>query len=149
MRGAIISLYQFAITLGLLLASCVGYATKDRTDRLAFGIPIGVQFIWALILAVGLYLLPESPRYFVKRGDLPRAVAALSRLRGQPQDSHALQDELAEIQANYEYEQHVGLESWRGCFAGRLADRSSNMRKLFIGMCIQMLQQFSGINFVF
>ena len=64
-RGAIVSSYQFAITIGIMLASCVCYATQDREDTGAYRIPISVQFLWAVVLATGLFLLPESPRYFV------------------------------------------------------------------------------------
>ena len=148
-RGAIVSAYQFAITIGIMLASCVGYATHARNDTGAFRIPIAIQFLWALILASGLALLPESPRYYVKKGRLDLAIAALSRVRGQPSDSDWLQDELAEIQANYEYEQQVGEVSWLGCFTGGIRNRNSNIRKVFIGTALQMFQQFTGINFIF
>lgn len=51
--------YQFCITIGILLANCVVYATENRADTGSFRIPIAVQFLWAIILAVGLYLLRE------------------------------------------------------------------------------------------
>lgn len=148
-RGAIVASYQFAITLGIMLASCVTYGTSRMTDTGAFRIPIAIQYLWALILALGLFLLPESPRYFVKKGRLDLAVKALSRVRGQPEDSDRLHDELAEIQANYEYEKHVGEVSWLGCFRGGIRNRNSNIRKVFIGASLQMFQQFTGINFIF
>ena len=148
-RGAIVSCYQFAITIGIMLASIVGNATHSRKDTGAFRIPIGVQFLWAIILAIGLFLLPESPRYYVKKGRLDLAIQALSRVRGQPIESDWLQDELAEIQANFEYEQQVGEVTWLGCFTGGIQNRSSNVRKIFIGTALQMMQQFTGINFIF
>lgn len=46
-RGAIVSGYQFCITIGLLLASCVVYATQDRQDTGSYRIPIAIQFLWA------------------------------------------------------------------------------------------------------
>jgi len=148
-RGAIVSCYQFAITIGIMLASCVTYATQSRRDTGAFRIPIAIQFLWAIILALGLFLLPESPRYFVKKGRLDLAVKALSRVRGQPEESERLQDELAEIQANFQYEQHIGQVSWLGCFTGGIRNRNSHVRKVFIGITLQMCQQFTGINFIF
>jgi MFS family permease len=96
-RGALVSGYQFCITIGLLLASVVDYATKDRTDSGSYRIPIGIQFAWAIILAVGLFLLPESPRYFVKKGNVPAATKVLARLRGHPAESEYIQAEVAEI----------------------------------------------------
>ncbi|KAK0618650.1 putative glucose transporter rco-3 [Lasiodiplodia hormozganensis] len=90
-RGAIVSGYQFAITIGLLLASCVDQATKDRLDSGSYRIPISIQFAWALILGGGLLMLPESPRYYVKDDKLEQAAHALSRIRGQPVDSEYIQ----------------------------------------------------------
>ena len=49
-RGAIVSGYQFCITIGLLLASCVCYATQDRPDTGSYRIPIAIQMLWAIIL---------------------------------------------------------------------------------------------------
>lgn len=147
-RGAIVSSYQFAITLGIMLASCVGYATQNRQDTGAFRIVLSIQFLWAIMLATGLFFLPESPRYFVKKGDLDRAAGALARVRGQPKDSDYILDELAEIQANYEYEKDIGEEGWRGCFAGGWR-RNSNLRKILIGTMLQFWQQWTGINFIF
>jgi SP family sugar:H+ symporter-like MFS transporter len=147
-RGAIVSAYQFAITIGIMLASCVGYATQDREDSGAYRIPISIQFLWAVVLATGLFFLPESPRYFVKKGDLDRAADALARVRGQHRDSDFILDELAEIQANYDYEKDVGEEGWRGCFAGGWR-RNSNLRKILIGTMLQFWQQWTGINFIF
>ena len=58
-RGALVSSYQFCITLGILLANCVVYATANRNDTGSYRIPIGIQFLWALILGVGLFMLRE------------------------------------------------------------------------------------------
>ncbi|GAM90593.1 hypothetical protein ANO11243_086380 [Dothideomycetidae sp. 11243] len=148
-RGAIVSCYQFAITIGLMLAAIVTNSVSGRNDTGAYRIPIGIQFAWAIILAVGLFLLPESPRYFVKKQRLDEAVKALARVRGQPADSDFVQDELAEIQANYEYEMQVGEVSWLGCFKGGLGVRNSNVRKVVVGILLQMMQQWTGVNFIF
>src|ERR1700733_3785439 len=103
-RGAIVSGYQFCITIGILLASCVDYGTQNRTNSGSYRIPIAIQMLWAIILAVGLFFLPDSPRYYVKRGKLGLASATLARLRGQPAESEFIQQELAEIVANHENE---------------------------------------------
>lgn len=148
-RGAIVSAYQFAITIGIMLASCVGYATKDRQTSAAYRIPIGMQLPFAIILAVGLIWLPESPRFFVKQGRLDKAVHALARLRDQPVGSASIEDELSEIVASQENETNVAESSWLGCFRGRITDSSSNIRKIWIGTALQMMQQWTGINFIF
>ncbi|KAF2162090.1 hypothetical protein M409DRAFT_58538 [Zasmidium cellare ATCC 36951] len=148
-RGAIVSGYQFAITIGIMLASCVGYANEKYMHSGAYRIPIGIQLLWAVILAVGLFFLPESPRYWVKKNRLDKATHALARVRGQPTDSEYIEDELAEIVANCDYERQVGEVSWLGCFSGGITNSNSNARKVFIGTALQMMQQWTGINFIF
>ncbi|KAG7885591.1 hypothetical protein KL938_000623 [Ogataea parapolymorpha] len=153
-RGAIVSGYQFFVTIGLLLASCVDYGTKHRNDSGSYRIPIALQLIWSTILGVGLLLLPESPRYYVLKGKLDRAAKVLSRLRGQPVDSDFIQEELAEIVANHEYEKSViptrgYWQSWGACFTGGLRRASSNLRKTILGTSMQMMQQWTGVNFIF
>ena len=172
-RGALVSGYQFAITIGILLANCVVYATQNRNDTGSYRIPIAVQFLWALILGklhltcysslldyanfstgTGLFFLPDSPRYFVKRGEIEKATDALSRVRGQPPESEYIQQELAEIIANHEYElqvvpQGTYFSSWANCFKGSLWKSSSNLRRTILGTSLQMMQQWTGINFIF
>ncbi|XDG10424.1 hypothetical protein ABKA04_010039 [Annulohypoxylon sp. FPYF3050] len=113
-RGAMVSGYQFCITIGILLANCVVYATQNRSDSGSYRIPIGIQFLWAIILGAGLFYLPESPRYFVKKGKIEDAAKALAFVRGQPLDSDFIKDELAEIVANNEFElQHIPQTSFK------------------------------------
>jgi len=153
-RGAIVSGYQFCITIGILLASCVDYGTQNRTDTGSYRIPIAIQMLWALILGIGLFFLPESPRFFVKRGNIDAAANSLARLRGQSRDSAYVQQELAEIVANHEYELQVMpqgsyFSSWANCFKGGLSRPSSNLRRTILGTSLQMMQQWTGINFIF
>jgi MFS transporter, SP family, sugar:H+ symporter len=58
-RGAIVGLYQWGITIGLLLAAIFNNATKNRPNHSSYRIPIALQFIWAAILAGGMVFLPE------------------------------------------------------------------------------------------
>ncbi|KAJ2907341.1 hypothetical protein MKZ38_003198 [Zalerion maritima] len=153
-RGALVAGYQFCITIGLLLAACVVYATENRNDSGSYRIPIGIQFLWALILAIGLFILPESPRYYVKKGRIDDAARALSHVRGQPVESEYIRDELAEIVAYHEFELSTVPEtsymgSWMACFKGSITKPSSNLRRTLLGACLQMFQQWTGINFIF
>jgi sugar porter (SP) family MFS transporter len=153
-RGALVAGYQFCITIGIMLAACVVYATESRTDTGSYRIPIAIQFLWAIILAVGLFCLPDSPRYFVKKGLTEKATHALARLRGQPKESEYIQVELAEIIANEEYERQLipsttWFGSWANCFKGSVWKANSNLRKTILGTSLQMMQQWTGVNFIF
>lgn len=148
MRGALVACYQFCITIGILLANCVVYATENRNDSGSYRIPIAIQFLWALILGTGLAFLPESPRFYVKKGKLVDAAKSLSRVRGQPVDSPYVQEELAEIVANHEYEQTVipqtsYIGGWTNCFKGSIFKGNSNSRRTVVGILLQMMQQLT------
>ena len=59
MRLPVVSCYQWAITVGLLLAAVVNNATQARPDHSSYRIPISIQFVWAAVLAFGMFFLPE------------------------------------------------------------------------------------------
>lgn len=153
-RGALVAGYQFCITIGIMLASIVIYATKNYTTTAVYRVPIAIQFPWALILGGGLLFLPDSPRYFVKTGQIQRAINSLSRVRGQPENSEYVQSELAEIITNEEYERALipattWFGSWANCFKGSLWQGKSNLRRTILGTSLQMMQQWTGVNFIF
>ncbi|CEL05132.1 general substrate transporter [Aspergillus pseudodeflectus] len=142
-RGTIVGAYQFAITLGLLLAAIVNNATKDRNDTGSYRIPVAVQFAWAIILVVGMIILPETPRFLIKQDNHEAATKALARLRRLDVNDPALVEELAEIQANHEYEMSVGKASYLEILRGSVGKR------LATGCAVQALQQLAGVNFIF
>ncbi|SCV02033.1 LAME_0G20120g1_1 [Lachancea meyersii CBS 8951] len=144
-RGAVTSCYQWAITIGLLLAACVNQGTHARNDSGSYRIPIAIQLVWALILFIGMLILPESPRFYVMKDKMPQASEALSKLRGLPQDHENVQSELEEIIANYNYERSFGKSSIFNCFK----PTNHQLKRIIIGISIQGLQQLTGINFIF
>ncbi|GAA5853204.1 hypothetical protein JCM8547_000241 [Rhodosporidiobolus lusitaniae] len=144
-RGAIVGAYQWMITIGLLIASIVVQQTKDHDSLYSYGIPIGIQFIWAAILATGLALLPESPRYLIAAGKDEKAQAALSRILGCPPDSDAVAEQYAEIAASVHHVRSLGGSTYIDCFK----NTNRNRLRSLTGIGLQALQQLMGINFIF
>ncbi|CAI7615864.1 unnamed protein product [Penicillium viridicatum] len=142
-RGTIVGAYQLAITIGLLLAAIVNNATKDRDDTGCYRIPIAVQFAWAIILVVGMLILPETPRFLIKQDRYEEATKALARLRRMDMNDPAVVAELAEVQANHEYEMRLGKATYIEIVRGSLGKR------LATGCAVQGLQQLAGVNFIF
>lgn len=145
-RGAIVSGYQFCVTIGLLLAAVVNQSMKDDMSTRSYRVPMAIQFVWAIILATGLFFLPESPRYWVKKNRLDQAARALSKLRGQSVDSTYIKDEVAELVANYRFEMETMRSGWADCFSGGWKP-DGNLRRVVLGMMMQMMQQWTGVNF--
>ncbi len=143
-RGTLVCAYQLSITAGLLAASIVNMLTYQLTTAAAYRIPMGLQLTWAVVLALGLLVLPETPRYLVKRGLKDAAALSLSRLRRLDITHPALIEELAEIQANHEYEMALGPDTYRDVIFGE----PHLGRRMFTGCGLQMLQQLTGVNFI-
>ncbi|KAI0644166.1 general substrate transporter [Trametes meyenii] len=145
-RGAVVSGYQWAITIGLLLAAVVNNATKNRQDHSAWRIPISIQFIWAAILFTGMFWLPETPRWLIKNNRPQDAAKSLSRLTSLPPDDPEVQAELADIEAALQEELARGESSYLDCFK---FNKDKIAFRTLTGIFIQAWQQLTGINFIF
>jgi MFS transporter, SP family, galactose:H+ symporter len=130
-RGALVSLYQFAITVGILAAFLVDYGLANSG---AWRWMLGLAVIPSLILIAGMVPLPESPRYLFKTNRADDARAELKKIAGH--------EEIAE-------EEKAILESLEVHDAGFSAFATPSVRKaLLLGVALAMLQQFTGINTV-
>jgi sugar porter (SP) family MFS transporter len=138
-------MYQLAITVGLFIAAIVNNFTSGIYSPACFRITVAIQFIWAGILFLGLAILPETPRYLIKRNMHAAAAESLSRTRRLDITHPALIEEIAEIEANHAYELSLGPATYRDVFRG-----SPHLgRRVLTGCGLQMLQQLSGCNLIF
>lgn len=150
LRGALVSCYQLAITIGILIAFVVNGLTKALEGRSAYAIPIGLQFLYALIMGggrlyiiPGMYFLPDSPRVLVKRGQNEAAVEALCRLWGTNPNDERIIEEMKEMQESNEREKSFGDVGYGDLFKGTVTQRTH------LTVWLQMFQQLTGINFIF
>lgn len=134
-RGTIVSCYQLAITIGLLIGQIALYFTKSHEGKSSYKIPIGLQFVWSSVLALGMFFFPESPRYLIKAGKWDEAVKAKVRLTGFPPNDPRLQEELLEIKGNLEHEMRLGEATYTECWKGL------NLRRTLLGVFMQVWQQ--------
>jgi MFS transporter, SP family, galactose:H+ symporter len=132
-RGAMISLYQLMITIGILVAflsdTVLSYSGNWRWMLGIIAVP-GVLFL------LGLFVLPDSPRWLMMRGRKGEASAVLHRLRG---DADQVTREVADIEEQLRTPQkgwHLFLEN------------SNFRRSVGLGVLLQVMQQFTGMNVV-
>ncbi|EPE25624.1 MFS general substrate transporter [Glarea lozoyensis ATCC 20868] len=143
-RGALISTYQLFITIGIFVANCINFGTEKRNDTGSWRIPLGISFLWVIILGFGIIFFPESPRYDYRHGRTDQAKETMRKLYGVSADHPVLAEEFAEIHAKYEEEQLHKNQKWYEMFtAPRMAYR------IALGVTLQSLQQLTGANYFF
>jgi len=142
-RGAVVSCYQWAITIGLLLAACANEGEKNKPDASGYRWVISIQFFWAAILAGGMLFLPESPRYLIKKGNTDKARRNLARVLRADIDSAEVKADFAEIEANLRHEREVAQTSYLDCFRN---GPGHNRARVLTGIFLQAWQQLTGIN---
>jgi SP family galactose:H+ symporter-like MFS transporter len=132
-RGWQVSLFQLAITVGILLAYVVDYAfAKVQGWRWMFGLAT----IPAVIFGLGMLFLPESPRWLAGRGRYDAARAVLARIRG----TSNIEVEIKEIE-------HTLKEAGERGHLAALLDPSLRPA-LVAGIGLAIFQQVTGINTV-
>jgi sugar porter (SP) family MFS transporter len=78
-RGKLVSIFVFAILSGVLISYLVDYYFSAYSQwRLMFA----VGLVPAVLLLVGMFFLPESPRWLIKHGYDDKARDILARIRG-------------------------------------------------------------------
>lgn len=133
-RGGLVSLNQLAITLGILLSYIVDGVFAGSG---AWRWMLGLGAVPGLVLAGGMLMLPELPRWLAKSGRDDAARAVLARGRASTTD---VERELADIKQDLLLERRA--PSWQ-------AFTQSSMRwPLFLGIGLAILQQITGINTV-
>ncbi|NHW71826.1 sugar porter family MFS transporter [Cronobacter sakazakii] len=132
-RGSMISMYQLMITIGILGAYLSDTAFSYSG---AWRWMLGVITIPAILLLIGVFFLPDSPRWFAAKRRFHDAERVLLRLR----DSSAeAKRELEEIRESLKVKQG----GW-----ALFKDNSNFRRAVFLGILLQVMQQFTGMNVI-
>ncbi|WP_263367393.1 sugar porter family MFS transporter [Edaphobacter bradus] len=153
LRGRLVSLNQFAIVIGILLAQIANWQiarpTPSGLSEASLFATWNVQYGWrwmftavavpAAIFTIASFFIPESPRWLLTHKRKDQADAVLTRVGG-PFYARA---EVANIEATVEAERLAEPSTWRELF------RRPVRRILLIGVALAILQQWTGINVLF
>ncbi|HMD19407.1 MAG TPA: sugar porter family MFS transporter [Alloacidobacterium sp.] len=129
-RGRLISLYQFALTLGIALADLVGYwLAGEQAWRWMFGIGA----LPAVLFLMLVLTLPESPRWLFAQNRFSEAQSVLVTYADEAGTKLLLEDIEAALQTKVD-------RRWRSLWSP--AARGA----LLIAVGFTVLQQVTGIN---
>lgn len=144
LRGAIVCCYQLFITIGILIAYLINFGTETVNGTASWRIPVGISFLWALILGLGILLFPETPRHAFRHGDVAGATASIAKFNGVSEKHSIIQKQLQEMQYKLQMEREGGEHSMTEVFTG-----PRMLYRTLLGIAIQALQQMTGANFFF
>ncbi|EAW20794.1 sugar porter family MFS transporter [Aspergillus fischeri NRRL 181] len=142
-RGKLSGLLQFMLSWGFFVAQWLGYGCFQVDSNFQWRFPLSFQTVPGLIMAIGIWFLPESPRWLVEKERFEEAKAVLDTLHGNGSNEDFLQAEYREIVDTITAEKQIAVRSWREMFS-----RPSWRRRLTLGMGIQAFGQLSGINVI-
>ncbi|KAJ6103438.1 hypothetical protein N7486_005865 [Penicillium sp. IBT 16267x] len=166
MRGLLVSFYQFATILGIMISFWVGYGSNNiggtgaTQSDLAWRLPSIIQGIPAVCLACGIWFMPFSPRWLVKKGRDEEAQATLAWMRKVPVEHEMVQVEYLEIKAEAAFEERAFAQAFpklaererKSVFMNQIAQYANcfrtmdNVKRVATAWLIMFFQQWSGID---
>lgn len=119
-----------------------------------------IQGIPAIILCIGLFFMPFSPRLLVNKGRDAEAIETLSYLRNLPENHYLVQVEYLEIKADAEFEKAIfdkqfpslaasaGNSVWRREFAqySNVFRTKDSFKRVATASLVMFFQQWTGID---
>ena len=132
-RGWIVSLFQLAVTVGIVVAYLTDYAFAGVEG---WRWMLGLAVVPAIVFGAGMLFLPETPRWLISGGQHEVAHGVLVRIRGLAD----VKVEIEEIKASLAQQTESGR--WADLFGRRVRPA------LVVGIGLAIFQQITGINTV-
>jgi len=133
-RGSMVSVYQLTITLGILVSYLINYGLHGLENNWRWMFATGT--LPSVLFFIGLFFIPESPRWLMIRGRKNEALNIMTRIADEKQARLELQGIESSIQ-NRKAASGLGelfAPQWR--------------RPMIIGLLLAVFVQMTGINTV-
>jgi SP family galactose:H+ symporter-like MFS transporter len=131
-RGSLVAVNMLAITSGIVVAYLVDYAFSSSGGwRYMFGLAA----IPSIALIIGMWYLPDSPRWLISKSKIEQAKQILKRAR-------TVSDVSPEITGIQQSMEKQGAGGMKGLF------QTSLRMPLIVGLGLAVFQQITGINTV-
>jgi len=134
-RGALVSLNQLAITIGIFVSYLVDLGFAETHEGWRWMFIVGI--IPAIILGIGMFFLPDSPRWLLSKGKDEAARLALEKTT----EPNEVRSEMTSIK-------NVLLSESKNKSSIKELLQPWLRPALIIGIGLMFFQQFTGINTV-
>lgn len=131
-RGTLVAIYQLTIVIGILCSYTINYWLQDVDNNWRWMFATGV--VPSILFFIGLFFIPESPRWLYKAGKIEESLRVLTRIGG---------ESLARIEIQEIAESLKGKMTMVSI--GELFKPASR-KVMLVGFCLAVLVQISGIN---
>ncbi|KAL6407857.1 hexose carrier protein [Ilyonectria robusta] len=143
-RGRLIASESLFVGVGIVFAYWFDFGLSFVGGAMAWRLPLAFQIIFALIVVVLVFGLPESPRWLFTHGQREEAIKVMCHVFDKnPTDPWVIQEVNAIEQAiELEFEAQVSLLD---CFKN---DRVKTGHRVLLAYFAQFMNQVGGINLV-
>lgn len=143
-RGRLVTVFQIFITLGFCVAFWIGYGTFHIEGEKSWRIPLGIQIIPGGLLFLGIYFVPESPRWLIYKDRQTEALEILAQLRSHGNKSHVdVRMEFTSIVQDVSFDRMAYKHRYSSLLTKGI---DNNRKRLLLGMGVHIFSQLSGIN---
>ncbi|KAK9484957.1 general substrate transporter [Lipomyces starkeyi] len=141
-RGRIVSFQQFAITWGVLIQYSIQYGCSFLQSEAAFRLPWAIQAVPAIILFIGFFWLPFSPRWLASKDRWDEALQVLALLRTANNDINnpLVLAEYRDIEDQIRIERETEPKIRRELLSKKLRKR------VFLTVAVHVCNQLAGAN---
>lgn len=136
-RGTLVSMFQLMVTIGVLVSYLSDLYFADESDMTCWRPMFYVGVIPACILLIGMFFMPETPRWLMSQGRHHESIRILNRIEGEAQAKISFRQMQEEIKRS-----EAEKSGWRELLQPWLRT------PLIICIGIMFFQQFVGINTV-
>ncbi|KAK9335451.1 general substrate transporter [Lipomyces starkeyi] len=141
-RGRIVSFQSLAGSLGIMIQYFIQYGCSFIDSEASFRLPWAIQAVPAVVLFVGLFWFPYSPRWLASKDRWEEVLCVLAYLRTPNNDinnPHVLA-EYKEIEDQIRFEREIRAQPIRELLSPKMRKR------VFLGMAVQIWSQLTGMN---
>lgn len=109
---------QQMIGIGFIVSTWIGYGSSKVPETSAFSwrFPLGFQAIPCVILIIGLFFLPESPRHLIETDRAEEGMKVIRRLHFDGTNEDWIQSEFNEIKITIDAEKALTAPGWTPMF---------------------------------